>query len=709
MTSTHHSRPSLELWGGPECTVARVGPDYVDQLELTGHAGRSGDIELFADLGLAAIRYPVLWERIAHDGWRWAEGRLTALRSAGVRPIVGLIHHGSGPRHTSLLDEAFPAKFAAYARAVAERFPWVEEWTPVNEPLTTARFSALYGHWYPHAADDLSFARALLAQCRGIVRAMEEIRRVNPAARLVQTEDLGRTYSTPRLAYQAEYENERRWVSFDLLCGELRAERPMYEWLLRVGIPRAELEWFREHPCAPNVIGLNHYLSGERFLDESLERYAPEGHGGNGLEHYADVLAHRAITHEADGFAGVLREAWERYRRPLALTEVQNGCTREEQLRWLDEAWCAARAARGSGVDVRAVTVWALLGAYDWDSLLTRRTGRYESGAFDVAAGAPRPTAVARMAESLARTGAYDHPVLETPGWWRRPLRLAHPPRRRLLVTGATGTLGRACARICDVRGLPYVLLGRDRLDIAEPGSVAAALDTLQPWAVVNAAGYVRVDDAEADEDRCRRENAVGPRMIAEACARRGIGLVTFSSDLVFDGGKRTPYVEWDPSAPLSAYGRSKAEAERSVLEAMPEALVVRTSAFFGPWDEHNFATRTVRAMARGETVRAPADVSVSPTYVPDLVNASLDLLIDGEHGLWHLANSGAVSWASFARACASARGLAAAAVEDTELASLGLPAARPTYSVLATERGAWMAPLDDALHRWAAELEVAA
>lgn len=194
-------------------------------------------------------------------------------------------------------------------------------------------------------------------------------------------------------------------------------------------------------------------------------------------------------------------------------------------------------------------------------------------------------------------------------------------------------------------------------------------------------------------------------RVLAEECARRGIRLVTFSSDLVFDGGKAAPYLEEDAVAPLCVYGRTKAEAELAVRDALPEALVIRTSAFFGPWDEANFATASVRALARGEPVRAPRDVSVSPTYVPDLVNASLDLLVDAESGIWHLANSGAVSWSGFARASAAARGIADARVEDVEVASMSLAAPRPPYSVLGSVRSGSMPPLEDALERWVVEL----
>src|SRR5205823_1854885 len=124
--------------------------------------------------------------------------------------------------------------------------------------------------------------------------------------------------------------------------------------------------------------------------------------------------------------------------------------------------------------------------------------------------------------------------------------------------------------------------------------------DSYRPWAVVNAAGYVRVDDAEREPEACFRANADGPAVLAAACASRGVQLLTFSSDLVFDGSKGAPYVESDPVSPLNVYGRSKADAEVRVLRELPAALVVRTSAFFGPWDEYNFVTMALRTMAEG-------------------------------------------------------------------------------------------------------------
>ena len=226
------------MWIGIECTVNRVGDRWFDQLARSGHDRRLDDLDRIAALGAKAVRYPVLWERtapgaLADADWRFADARLPRLRELGVEPIVGLVHHGSGPAHTHLLDPWFPELLAAYAGAVAARFPWVRRYTPINEPLTTARFSGLYGLWYPHGTSDLAFARALMTECRATLMAMAAIREVNPAAQLVHTEDLGCTHAPPALAYQARFENERRWLGLDLLCGRVDRAHPLRRWLAR--------------------------------------------------------------------------------------------------------------------------------------------------------------------------------------------------------------------------------------------------------------------------------------------------------------------------------------------------------------------------------------------------------------------------------------------------------------------------------------------
>jgi dTDP-4-dehydrorhamnose reductase len=305
------------------------------------------------------------------------------------------------------------------------------------------------------------------------------------------------------------------------------------------------------------------------------------------------------------------------------------------------------------------------------------------------------------VVSELAAGEVPSHPVLAAPGWWWRrgtgAARLARP----ILIVGGTGTLGTAFARSCDSRGLPYVALSRKDLDITDPARVRAAMRQFTPWAVVNAAGYVRVDQAESDRDACRRVNVVGAAVLAALCRMHGSRLLTFSSDLVFDGAATRPYVESDGIAPQNVYGRTKAQAERRVSALDPDTLIVRTSAFFGPWDQHNFLTLTLAALEAGQTVRAPSDLTVSPTYVPDLVSGSLDLLIDGAVGIWHVANAGAVSWAEFAGQAARAAGLDRYDIEWCQASDLKLTAPRPLYTALTSERGVLLPPLEDALARY--------
>jgi len=269
-----------------------------------------------------------------------------------------------------------------------------------------------------------------------------------------------------------------------------------------------------------------------------------------------------------------------------------------------------------------------------------------------------------------------------------------------LLITGATGTLGQAFRRVCGIRGLHAVLLDRDALDIADATAVAQALDAYAPWAVINAAGYVRVDEAETDAARCYRENTTGPTLLAAACAAQGRQLLTFSSDLVFDGSQPAGYYEHDRLAPLGVYGRSKMLAEQAVLAELPTALVVRTSAFYSAWDPHNFVAQALAAARKGETFAAADDVYISPTYVPDLVNTCLDLLLDGAGGIWHLANKGVYSWAELAKLALSLADLDQAGIVPQPAAAFGWAAARPRTSVLLSKHGALLPSVADGLHR---------
>lgn len=706
----------LELWGGVECTLVRVGGEVRDQLIDTGHKARLADIEAMADLGIKAVRYPILWESIAPQSpheldFSWHDPRIERLRELGIEVIAGLVHHGSGPHYTALLDPEFPDKLADFATRVARHYPWITKWTPINEPLTTARLSYLYGHWHPHRKNVDEAFRATVNQCLAISRTMRALRELNPDAQLIASEDVGKTFATPELQYQADHENERRWLTFDLLDGRVVPGHPFYNWLRNKAASAQQLAELALGEGRPDIIGFDHYLTSERYLDQRIKRYPGVTAGSNRRHRYVDVEAVRvAKLQPLLGPAARLRETWERYRIPIAVTEVHHGCTREEQVRWLKDVWQAAEQERALGADIRAVTLWALFGAVDWRSLLTRREGSYDVGAFDTRSEIPRQTLLAKAATALGRGERFDHPLLDLPGWWKRPGRTIARPRydmlprsaaqtaRPILITGATGTLGRAFGRICAHRGLAHVLTTRADLDITDEASIAAALDRIKPWAVINAAGFVRTLEADEKYDECRAANAIGPEMLARACKAAGLPLVTFSSDLVFDGTLGRAYVEDDALAPACAYGRTKAEGETRLQAAAADALIIRSSAFFSPWDRYNFLTGMIDQLERGEDIIASDSTIVSPTYVPDLVHAALDLLIDGESGIWHLTNDGAVSWHELAREAAGmARlgGQAAARIRPAEQA-------RPADTSLTSERGILLRPLGQALRDFA-------
>ena len=710
----HISKP--QLWGGIECTINRVADSFRDQLHHCGHYTREDDIASFASLGIAALRYPVLWER--HEpvkgqqiDWSWTTQQLEAIRKHKITPIAGLLHHGSGPGFTSLNDPAFPKMFAVYAKKVAVQFPWLEWYTPVNEPHTTARFSGLYGFWYPHCENESDYAFMLLNQLKATVLAMKEIRKINPAAKFVQTEDLSKTHSTPLLKYQANFENKRRWLTFDILCGRVDTTHFFWKYFIRLGIPKKMLQFFVDNPTPPDIIGFNYYVTSERYLDENVTSYPAHRCGGNGRHTYVDVEASRVI--DTDGIGKLLTEAWKRYRITMAVTEVHLNCTREEQMRWLYEIWESCCALRLKGIDVKAITAWSLLGAYDWCSLLTKKEDKYESGLYDVSNNGLRKTATAKLATALATQGEYSHPVLSNKGWWQRDTRFFKqvnsvtqigkdsPAGNRLLIIGKSGTLGTAFAKLCDSRAIDFIALSSSDLDICDSSAIERTINTYKPWAIINAAGYVNVDNAEMHHDECFKVNAYGPEMLAKACDQHGIKFMTFSSDLVFDGIKGTPYIEMDGVKPLNVYGESKVLAEKIVMAANPDSLVIRSSAFFGPWDQYNFVFYVLDSLKKNATFPILNDVYVSPTYVPDLANTALDLFIDDEKGIWHLSSDGSCTWEGLALEVAARAGYTGNNFVSKRLGEMELKARRPLYSVLQSKRGIRLPALDNALERY--------
>jgi len=719
-----NTKNKIEVWGGIECSFNRVGNQYMDQLDMSGHYIRGySDIKRFQDLGIKALRYPVLWEKHAPKkdteiDWTYSNARLTELNEAGISPIAGLVHHGSGPAYADFFDDTFALGLAEYAGKVAANFPWIQYYTPVNEPLTTARFCGMYGHWYPHKNTSLDFLKILLAECKGTVLAMQAIRKINPKAKLVQTEDLGKTHSTYRLRYQADFENKRRWLSFDLLCGYVDEKHRLWNYLMSEGLKKEDLIFFTQNPCPPDILGINHYVTSERWIDERTEKFPAQCTGGNGNDVYADVEAVRVGKNE--GPQVLFKEVWERFKIPMAITEVHLHCSREEQLRWFYQVWTAVNNLQKAGADIRAVTAWAILGSFDWCHLLTKTEGNYEPGLFDVRSVEPRATALTKLVTSLATTNDYKHPLLQQDGWWQRPIAITyhiddeeirHGKKKTefvkpLIIIGKTGTLGQAFSRICGYRAIHHIILGREDVNIADIADIERMVKEYKPWAIINTAGYENIDNAEKEADNCFLINSVAPKHLSIVCNKYNVQFATYSSDLVFDGKKKNPYLESDIVSPLNVYGQSKAMAEENVLHNAPDALIIRTSAFFGPWDQYNFVHHALKSLQNQQRFSAANDVIISPTYIPDLVHTSLDLLIDEASGIWNISNKGSISWAGLASEIAKRSGYDPTYFKPVTLSEMNLPASRPIYSVLNTEKGFELPSLDHALGMFFKEQE---
>jgi dTDP-4-dehydrorhamnose reductase len=423
----------LEVWASPEPTVARIDAATVrDQAAETGWSTRAGDVDRIADLGVGGCRFPVLWEHAApadpaRRDFGAAQAGLARLRARGVDPIVTLLHHGSGPRYTDLLDPAFAARFADYAEAAARALPGVRRWTPINEPLTTARFSTLYGVWYPNRRDDVAFGRALVNQTLGTLYAMERIRAVNGPAELVVTEDLQRfTAADPGVTAYVDFLRERALLSIELLAGRVTRDHSLHDFLTqRCAVSASELDTIAGHATAPDLVAFNHYPHSERYVFSRLSN------------DIGDVPAVYVAGEPELRARPLLRAAAQRLNLPVGLGEVHIDAPAPERVRWLAQHVADVEALRADGVDVRAIGVWGAFGMVDWHSLLRARAHATEDGIYTFAGPReiPQPTLLTTAVAALARGERIDDRGVR--GWWERASRLRTP--RELETMRAAG------------------------------------------------------------------------------------------------------------------------------------------------------------------------------------------------------------------------------------------------------------------------------
>lgn len=252
----------------------------------------------------------------------------------------------------------------------------------------------------------------------------------------------------------------------------------------------------------------------------------------------------------------------------------------------------------------------------------------------------------------------------------------------RILVTGAGGQLGTDLVRLGGRHEM--IATTSATLDVGDRDMVLAAITSTSPDLIVHAAAWTAVDACESDPERAFRVNAFGCRNVAEGARLTGAHLVAVSTDYVFDGSQREPYVEWDATGPLSVYGRSKLAGEQEVLAALPGATIARTAWVCGAHGTN--MVKTILRLASGDgTLRFVDDQRGCPTFTEDLAGMLLRLGIGRRPGVFHVTNQGATTWYRFARDVLAAAGHDPNRVSPISTAELDppRPAPRPANSVL--------------------------
>ena len=382
---------------GIECSYPTIdgGRTRRDQLEECGHYARwREDLALVRDLGLKVLRYGLPYHR-THLGpgrydWEFADQAMAEIRRLGLTPVLDLMHFGVPDWLGNFQNPELPLHFADYAAAVAERYPWVRYYTPVNEAYVTARASAKDGIWNEQCRDDRAFVTAVKHVVAASILATHQIARRRPDCVVIQSESAEYTHELRAVqSPEVALANQLRLVALDLLYGH-PPEAPVCMYLLDNGLTRAEYEWFMAgEPPGYQVMGNDYYGRNERLMKPDGEMCPAE-----------DVLGWYQITHEY----------YARYRKPVMHTETNVFDAREAPT-WLWKQWANVLRMRRDGVPVLGFTWYSLIDQVDWDTSLAERNGRVNAcGLYDLDRR-PRPVAAAyrQLLEEFGRIPTVPH------------------------------------------------------------------------------------------------------------------------------------------------------------------------------------------------------------------------------------------------------------------------------------------------------------
>jgi beta-glucosidase/6-phospho-beta-glucosidase/beta-galactosidase len=348
------------------------GRTRVDQMDACGHYDQwRTDFDCVEEIGIQFLRYgPPLHTSFRAPGlydWEFADVTLADLRRRNITPLIDLCHFGVPDWIGNFQNPDFPQLFATYAAAFAERYPWVQLYTPVNEMFICAVFSAKYGWWNEQATDDRSFVTALKHIVKANVLAMIEILKRRPDAIFVQSESSEYFHAdSPAAIGPAEFNNARRFLSLDLNYGR-RVESEMYEYLLDNGMTRDEYHFFLTHRLKQHcILGNDYYMTNEHRV-------------------FAD--GHTESSGEVFGYSEITRQYYERYHLPVMHTEtnLRQGPKGDEAVHWLWKEWANVLRIRNVGIPTVGFTWYSLTDQVDWDTALREQNGNVNPlGLFDL-------------------------------------------------------------------------------------------------------------------------------------------------------------------------------------------------------------------------------------------------------------------------------------------------------------------------------------